>query len=515
MKNQVWNIIKVIAIIISVIAGIVIIRNRIVFDKLNRNYIIILERETAETGEEKSIYNYYSESFLQLKVNDFISFELFKYLVEKKQFNVLQNIPGVLLKTREISALKQLTAKDFKDELNKDFIFIILEEFEDADIGEYELEDWVLLRSFRGHQVPDNILKKQDTETITRRLQRSIIERNIRAIVIQPELQKQMPGIVKQLEKQNYFKTFSLQRNTFKSNKILILLIIMGVITISLISLFDGFGIPEILFPIPWIGFFFLAILSNFSELAPKFYQVMALITACAYPSLIALLAVQKRYKYPFVQFILYSFISIFAGVFIYSILSGPEFILYAKRFRGVKISFIIPFFMLFFFTLSTHFEEIKKYFMSKSVFRIVIFGVIIIIFIALLRTMNMPILGKSTFELAVRNLLEDVFHTRPRFKEFLIGHPLLLIALYLKKKNQRNILWILFLFFGLLGQVSIVNSLCHITHPFLLPLKSILLSIVLGTILGMFGIFTMYIIFALFKNETKIRKDINNRLLR
>ena len=128
---------------------------------------------------------------------------------------------------------------------------------------------------------------------------------------------------------------------------------------------------------------------------------------------------------------------------------------------------------------------------------------------------MNMPILGKSTFELAMRNLLEDVFQTRPRFKEFLIGHPFLLIALYLKKKNQRNILWILFLFFGLVGQVSIVNSFCHITHPFLLPLKSILLSIVLGTILGMFGIFTMYIIFALFKNDTKIRSDINNRLLR
>ncbi len=515
MKNQVWKLINIIAIIISIIAGIFLIRNRIVFDKLNTEYIIIVERNPETDPSQKSIYNFYSESFMQLHNNDYIGFQLFKYLISREQFDILETTPGIVLKPNEVQSLNDICSEEITMKLRKDFIFIILEEFEEKDIGEYEINPWLIKSVFRGHRIPDNVISKVSQNELWKRMQRAVYERNVRALIIQPELLDTIPKLVNNLEKQRYFKTFSLQQNSFNTSKILILLIIIGVFTISLISLFEGFGLPEILFPIPWIALFFLSILSNFSEIAPQFYQVMALITACAYPSLIALLAIQKRNQNPLLEFLLYSGISILAGIFIYSILSTPEFIIYAKRFRGVKLSFIIPFFMLFFFILSLYYDEIKKFFINKSSTRMLIFFIFIIILIAVLRTMNTPILGKTQFELAIRNLLEDVFNTRPRFKEFLIGHPFLLMGLYLKKKNRSNILWIVFMFLGLVGQVSIVNSFCHITHPFMLPLKSVMLSIVFGGILGIFGIFTMFLILSMFGNESYSRKDINQRILR
>ena len=169
----------------------------------------------------------------------------------------------------------------------------------------------MLTKIVRGHRIPDDELQKYSEYQIIKRFKRAIKERNIHAIILQPQLnEKVLPQLIISLKKDRFYLSKYLTIVPFKTSRFLILLIIIGVITISLISLFDGFGLPEILFPIPWISLFFLAILSNFSEINIEFYQVIAIVTAIAYPSLIALLAVNRRILHPIIQFLFFSGIS-------------------------------------------------------------------------------------------------------------------------------------------------------------------------------------------------------------
>ena len=68
-----------------------------------------------------------------------------------------------------------------------------------------------------------------------------------------------------------------------------------------------------------------------------------------------------------------------------------------------------------------------------------------------------------------LRELLENLLGTRPRFKEFLFGHPCLIagISLYsVLPSVSTALIWA-----GLIGLESIVNSFCHLHTP--LSIKS------------------------------------------
>lgn len=70
--------------------------------------------------------------------------------------------------------------------------------------------------------------------------------------------------------------------------------------------------------------------------------------------------------------------------------------------------------------------------------------------------------------ELAVRDQLEIWLGARPRFKEFLWGHPLLLLGLFGRHwlAGQERAWPKLCLALGLVGQISLINSFCHVHTP-------------------------------------------------
>ena len=67
-----------------------------------------------------------------------------------------------------------------------------------------------------------------------------------------------------------------------------------------------------------------------------------------------------------------------------------------------------------------------------------------------------------SATELAIRQWLEDTLYIRPRTKEFLIGFPIFVTALYAMSINRK--LGSILLIPGVIGFLSIMNTFTH-TH--------------------------------------------------
>jgi hypothetical protein len=99
---------------------------------------------------------------------------------------------------------------------------------------------------------------------------------------------------------------------------------------------------------------------------------------------------------------------------------------------------------------------------------------------VVLLRSGNDSLLGVLNAEVLFREQLEQWFSVRPRTKE-LLGHPLL--VLFFLSLPWRNRLSVLLALAGILGQVSILNTFCHLHTPLLLTVQRVLLGLGLGVL--------------------------------
>jgi len=88
-----------------------------------------------------------------------------------------------------------------------------------------------------------------------------------------------------------------------------------------------------------------------------------------------------------------------------------------------------------------------------------------------------------SGIELMFRSFLENAFGVRPRTKEFLIGHPLMLAGIFLTLRHRQAAF---LLVAGTIAQLSMVDTFAHIHTPLYLSISRVLLGLGLGLILGL-----------------------------
>jgi hypothetical protein len=101
---------------------------------------------------------------------------------------------------------------------------------------------------------------------------------------------------------------------------------------------------------------------------------------------------------------------------------------------------------------------------------------------------------GVSSTELAFRNLLDRALFIRPRTKEFLIGHPLLVVGLGLlqvvRQRGWEGTRWSLVavgcLMGGAIGATSVLNNLCHLHMPLSISLLRLANGAWIGLLLGL-----------------------------
>ena len=107
---------------------------------------------------------------------------------------------------------------------------------------------------------------------------------------------------------------------------------------------------------------------------------------------------------------------------------------------------------------------------------------------LVLIRSGNTSDIAPSSFELALRHHLTEALSVRPRFKEFVIGFPLLMLLPALRNTERRAIGVLLSLGIGI-GIGDIIDTFSHLHTPLLISLLRVINGLVIGVIIGAIAI--------------------------
>jgi hypothetical protein len=181
------------------------------------------------------------------------------------------------------------------------------------------------------------------------------------------------------------------------------------------------------------------------------------------------------------------SLISLCGALLMVGLLSDLSFMLKLNEFSGVKLAHVAPLIIIacVIVWLTEKRETVKVIieFLASNIkvwYALVVGIMTVALLIYILRTGNdAPVV--STLELQFRGWLEKVLKVRPRTKEFLIGHPLLLLTFYLGYRHR----FLPILLLGSIGQISLVNTFAHIHTPLLISVVRAFNGLWLGIIIG------------------------------
>jgi hypothetical protein len=104
--------------------------------------------------------------------------------------------------------------------------------------------------------------------------------------------------------------------------------------------------------------------------------------------------------------------------------------------------------------------------------------------FVYISRSGNQSDVSPSAFELALRSNLTALLGVRPRFKEFAIGFPLMMLLPALRLEHKRLVGW-MFAIGIAIGTSDVVDTFSHLHTPLLASLTRIFNGAVLGIVIG------------------------------
>ncbi len=176
-----------------------------------------------------------------------------------------------------------------------------------------------------------------------------------------------------------------------------------------------------------------------------------------------------------------------FAGL-LAAILAHPAFMLKIYQFRGVKTALLLPplgAVLLHLWQRRIGLRELIRPGNEPWIWPVLRAGGVLLglagAWFILVRSGNAPGLT-SPLERETRGLLERLLFARPRFKEFLIGHPALFMF---GTRSGSPFMRTGYLFFGMFGQASILNSFSHAHTPLLISLLRTVNGLGIGILFG------------------------------
>jgi hypothetical protein len=191
------------------------------------------------------------------------------------------------------------------------------------------------------------------------------------------------------------------------------------------------------------------------------------------------------------------SAVSIGGGLLVAALLSSWDFMMAAQVFLGVKIAHLIPIVLVAILVWGVDrtprsWRETAQVLWDWSAhplrMRYAIVALLIgfagVVLLARSGNFGLPVLA---IEERLRSVTEDLLVARPRTKEYLIGHPALLLAGAAMAAGWRR--WVLPLAaIGAIGQAGIINSFSHIHTPLSYTLLRTVNALLLGTLTGIIG---------------------------
>jgi hypothetical protein len=121
-----------------------------------------------------------------------------------------------------------------------------------------------------------------------------------------------------------------------------------------------------------------------------------------------------------------------------------------------------------------------------------------------IIRTGNDNLGVVSDLEARVRQYLGHVLTVRPRTKEFLIGHPAMLVLLYYGYRYEM----LPILLVGTIGQISLINTYAHIHTPLITSILRSMHGLWIGILIGVAAIAAISALLIILSNS---RQDQNS----
>lgn len=367
----------------------------------------------------------------------------------------------------------------------------------------------------RVHSITQDEMNIYSQSKINDRYLRAVRERNIRFFYMRPIIKENKDFAAVQTLNQEYIGDLSDRLisagynidqakpyEKFSNSSIYLIFTALGILAGGVLLLIELFKIKEDLLQYILTVLGIIGIFLTYFLLDPYFFRAgLALGSSIVFPSLaiIAQLLNKEKSKDIFSYIKAFS-ITLAGGVFIVSALADISFLTKINQFRGVKLAFIMPLLIVTLYYFLEYIVRAKDTSIKDKVFELldlnlkvkhlIILGVVALAGIYyILRTGNFPILDIPAIEEKFRMVLEDLLYVRPRFKEFLIGHPAFIIALYFFKDLKRSYSLYFLSLLAVIGQLNMLNSFAHIHTPVLISLLRTVHGLWLGLIIGLIAV--------------------------
>ena len=380
----------------------------------------------------------------------------------------------------------------------------------------------------RVHSITQDEMNIYSQTKIVNRYMRAIRERNIRFLYLRPIIKENKDFAAAKSINKEYIQSlnnelvsagYNIKRaepfKQFSNNSIFLIFSALGSLVGGILLLIELFKIREdlikyILTVIGIIGIFLTYYILDITI----FRAGLALGSSIVFPSLAIITQLLKRNsKKSILNYFKAALITIAGAGYVVTALADISYLTKINQFRGVKLAFLMPLLIVTFYyfmeyivrekntTIKQKFNEILE--INLKVKHLVILAIVALAGIYyILRTGNFPILDIPAIEEKFRVLLEEILYVRPRFKEFLIGHPTFIVALYFFKNIKNNYSLFFLSLLAVIGQLNIINSFAHIHTPLLISLLRTVHGLWIGLLLGLAAVLVIRYLINLTQNQ-------------
>ena len=182
--------------------------------------------------------------------------------------------------------------------------------------------------------------------------------------------------------------------------------------------------------------------------------------------------------------------VSLIGAFFVIGLLAQATFMLEVQQFFGVKALLIAPpivLLLLFAFTpfFGSQVSPVTAGLAPVRAWQLVaVFALAGAAVLLLTRSGNQPDVSISAFETHLRGALTTMLGARPRFKEFLVAFPAIVLLPALLPAHRRAVGWLIIVAAGL-GLADVLDTFSHIHTPLIVSALRLFNALVLGGLIG------------------------------
>jgi hypothetical protein len=183
--------------------------------------------------------------------------------------------------------------------------------------------------------------------------------------------------------------------------------------------------------------------------------------------------------------------VALLGALVVVGLMSSPLAMEEIERFRGVKAVLAAPplialVLYLFDRRYGSGVERPRDVFLSPVLTYQLLVGIVLVAagVLLVMRSGNDSDVSPSQIELTLRHVLTHVLSVRPRFKEFLIGFPCIMLIPALVTAHRRAIGWLLALGAGV-GIGDVIDTFSHLHTPLTVSVLRVFNGLWVGALIG------------------------------